>query len=258
MAKKAVFFGDVHWRVRDETAVAVLEATVARIKPDILVCLGDLFDATPFSRHGHHKISEADATDWGEDELRPANAFLDRLQRHTQEKTIYIEGNHDAWVERWAANSNVGGQSIYSLISPRQHLTRGRAAFRYIPWVEEWMNKSSYAVMNPRLIAAHGWCANKHAAAKHLDMAKPRSIIYGHTHRQDRSTDRNPYTGEILEAIGCGCLCKLQPLYRHGGAPTQWSHGIVVGYLGKKSYQAYPVTIERGSAILPDGKEIRP
>lgn len=257
MAKTFVAFGDIHWDSRDETAVAVLESTLRRLRPHVSVCLGDLVDATPFSRHARAKVSEMDARDWGEYELKPASRFLDRVQQSTREKTIFIEGNHDAWVERWAANAGIGGVSVHSLISPRAHLSRGRTAFRWIPWVDEWMNRNSYAVLHSRLIAAHGWCANKHAASKHLDMAKPRSIIYGHTHRQDRSTDRNPYTGELIEAIGAGCLCKLQPLYRHGGAPTHWTQGFIVGYLGKKSYQAYPVTIEKGSAILPCGKEIK-
>jgi len=257
MAKVGIVYGDVHGNVHDEACVAVLRAAHKYLKPHFSINLGDLLDATPFSRHPKQALSEGDRKDWAQTELKFAKDLLDYCQKYTLEQTTFIEGNHDAWVERWCANAGTAGYSIHSLLSVRKHLTQGRERFRYIPFVDEQMRKGSYAVLHPRLVAAHGWSANRHAASAHLQLAMPRSIVFGHTHRQNRTTIRNPYTDELIEAVGIGCLCKLQPIYKHG-SPSQWTHGFAVGYFGKKSYQLYPVTIEKGSTVLPCGKELHP
>ena len=102
----------------------------------------------------------------------------------------------------------------------------------------------------------HGWCANKYAAQRHLDLAKPYSIIYHHTHRAEMRF-ATMADGKLCQAMCAGCLCRKQPKYATNGQPSEWTHGFWVAYLGHKSFTMYPVTIVKGCAVMPDGKEIR-
>ena len=70
-------------------------------------------------------------------------------------------------------------------------------------------------------------------------------------------TRADPWTGDPVEAMNAGCLCKKSPLYRHDGSPTQWAHGFWIAFIGRRSFTIYPILINKGRAVMPDGKEIR-
>lgn len=64
--------------------------------------------------------------------------------------------------------------------------------------------------------------------------------------------------GKMVGAWSAGCLCARTPIYAHGGAPTEWSHGFWVAYIGRDSFTVYTVPIfDKGYAVLPDGKEVK-
>lgn len=257
MAQATRVFGytDIHFPDHDPVALAVAEKAQRSFAPDITVIGGDLLNCTPFTRFADRKMTKP--YNFDEQELVPANKFLDRVQAHTKQQTVFLEGNHDEWLERWCSNSGKAAASLHDMVSVKRHLSAGRTNFRYIPYTVESGRRQGVLHLHSRLSVVHGWTACKHAASKHLDLARSRSIIYHHTHRIQSHVARDPWSGRVIEAFSAGCLCKLQPLYAHGGSPTEWAHGFWIAYIGKSSYTAYTVKIERGICILPDGTEIR-
>lgn len=256
MSKKTtrVFgFPDIHWSDRDPGALAVAQAAHRAFRPDRTILMGDLLNCGPFSRHPKHKIDEDDQYDLLESELKPAAKFLDQVQRYTNQDTVVLEGNHDEWIERWIMRT-AGGRGLQSL-RPSVFLSRGRERFRFIPYSRLSGARLGGVRLGNRLLAIHGWAATKYAAKRHLDLAKPYSIIFGHTHRFDYRVE-SMADGNVVEAMSAGCLCKRIPIYAHNGCPTEWTHGFWVAYLGHRSFSLYPVPIKRGCAVLPDGKEI--
>lgn len=242
-------YPDMHIHDQDDEAVAVAEAAQREFKPDKTIVGNDLLQATAFSKFGNQTIGEAIAMDFKETELDPANAFIDRVQKYTKE-TIFQEGNHDAHIERWAATHGKGAMSVFSLISPRINLSKGRKNFTYIKQGEK-------IELHPRLICVHGWSYSLHAASVHRQKSPLQSVIFNHAHRRQSDTLTYPATDMPTEAMCAGCLCKRKPMYKHDGNPTGWTHGFWVAYIGKHDFTMYAVKINKGRAILPNGKEIK-
>jgi predicted phosphodiesterase len=253
-AKRIFGYTDIHWSDRDEHALSLAESAQRHFKPDTTVIGGDLLNCGPFARHPKTKIDDDDELDYLDGELKPASAFLDRVQKHTKDKTIMLEGNHDEWFERWIRRTD-GGLALRSLM-PSRFLSRDRRNFTFVPFTKTKPGRLGGIFLHRELMVVHGWAAPKHAAEWHLQRAKPYSIIYHHTHRYDNRA-ATMANGELVEAMSAGCLCRHIPIYAHNGSPTEWTHGFWVAYVGKKSFTMYPIVIKRGSAVLPDGKEIR-
>jgi predicted phosphodiesterase len=247
VAKTFIAFGDVHIPYQDRRALGVIERAIEHIKPDLLVCLGDLLDCSSFSRF--NPLPDERKTDY-EADLAAANLFLSRVAQHTK-KLVFIEGNHEYRIRRFAAETKEGA-SILSMLSPQKHLN---CIHTYIPYGPNGVKLSYYAI-NQRLIATHGWTHGKNAARAHLQMAQGKSIIFGHTHISSSIAVQDVYNpARIIEARGCGCLCGLVPLYACG-RPVDWSHSFILGFLGQRSDTLYTVPILSNRCILPDGTEV--
>jgi 3',5'-cyclic AMP phosphodiesterase CpdA len=253
-AKRVFGFTDIHWSDHDQTALAVAEKAQRHFKPHTTVIGGDLLNCGPFSRHPKIKLDEDAEYDLETSEIKPANRFLDRVQKHTRSTTYLIEGNHDAWIERWLASLHLGRKTLQCLL-PSKALSANRRNFRYVPNTEINGQRSGYVKLHRDLIAVHGWCANKYAAQTHIDRARDKSVIFHHTHRIDYRV-LPLFDGRPVIGMSAGCLCKRQPIYAHGGCPSDWIHGFWVAYVGRHSFTCYPVPILRGKAVLPDGTEI--
>lgn len=248
-SRTMLVFGDVHIPHHNPRAVEVFCRAAERIKPDLLVCLGDLLDCGQFSTHPPtFGMPESDYVD----DLRQANALLDRLQK-TCKRLVMVEGNHEYRLDRWAAATSEG-RGAYSLLAPRTQLTKGRRC-TYVPYGSTDGRYPHFAI-NSRIIAVHGWSHAKQATRNHLQISQGRSVIHGHTHRADACTVQNIWApGQIIEARGIGCLCKPIPLYGTG-RPVEWVNAFILGYLGRRSDTLYTVPIMDNRCILPDGTEV--
>jgi len=242
-------FPDMHIPDQDHEAVAVALAAHREFQPDHTIVGHDLLQASAFSKFGNQTIEEALAMDFKETELDPANEFIDEVQKHTKH-TIFQEGNHDAHIERWAATHGKGAVSVYSLISPQANISRGRENFEYV-------RQGNNVQLHDKLICVHGWSYSIHCAAAHRRKSPLQSVIFNHAHRRQSDTLTYPATDMPTEAMCAGCLCKRMPMYKHDGNPTGWTHGFWVAYVGRHDFTLYSVPINRGRAILPNGKEIK-
>jgi len=242
-------YPDMHIPDHDEEAVAVAMAAQREFKPDNVIIGNDLLQATPFSKFGNQTIKEAIALDFKTTELDPANKFIDEVQKYTK-STYFQEGNHDAHIERWAATHGSGAISVFNLISPKVNLSENRKNFIYV-------DQGTPIRLHDKLICVHGWSYSIHCAAAHRRKSPLQSVIFNHAHRMQSDTLTYPASDMPTTAMCAGCLCKRMPMYKHDGNPTGWTHGFWVAYVGVHDFTMYSVPINKGRAILPNGKEIK-
>jgi len=249
-SKTMLAFGDVHIPHQNPRAVEVFCRAAERIRPDLIVCLGDLLDCGQFSSHPPtHGVPETDYVD----DLREANTLLDRLQEACN-RLVMVEGNHEYRLDRWAA-ATAEGRGAYSMLAPRSRLASGRSRFGYVPYGSVGGTYPHYRV-NSRIIAVHGWSYARHATKNHLQISQGKSVIHGHTHRADASIIQSIWSpGKVIQARSAGCLCKPIPLYGTG-RPVEWVNAFILGYLGRRSDTLYTIPIMESRCILPDGAEV--
>jgi predicted phosphodiesterase len=249
---------DMHFPFQDQAAVDVVIKTVELLKPARVVQLGDIVDCAVFSVHGPNDIRDVRADSFLTQEIAPARKFIDQMLKHCK---LYVQmaGNHEYRVDRWALRQGPVGLAVHDLVSPEYLLGAGRtkAEFQWVPYTNT-ASPTSYYSITEHLIAVHGWSFAKNAAQVHLDKARTRSIIYGHTHRYQTASTRDPFSHEVLKAFSPGTLSVLQPLYFTGGSPTDWVHGFSLIYTSrnKQKFSEYCVTIDNGSCVLPDSRQI--
>ncbi|MCL2648091.1 MAG: metallophosphoesterase [Phycisphaerales bacterium] len=245
-------FSDVHFPHQNPKAVEVFCRAAERIKPDLIVCLGDLLDCGHFSTYPPtFGMPESDYFD----DLRQANALLDRLQKVCG-RLVMVEGNHEYRLDRWAA-ATAQGRGTYSMLAPRVQLTGRRKNFTYVRYGTVSGTYPHFAV-SKRIVAVHGWSCARHATKQHLDISQGKSIIHGHTHRADACIVQGIWSsasGGVIESRSAGCLCKRIPLYGTG-RPVEWVNAFILGYLGRRSDTLYTIPIMDNRCILPDGTEV--
>ncbi len=169
-SKTMLAFGDVHFPYQNARAVEIFCRVAERIKPDLIVCLGDLLDCGQFSVHPPtHGMPQTDY----HDDLRQAGALLDRLEAVCK-RLVVVEGNHEYRLDRWAAATSEG-RGAYSMLAPRLQLTKGRKRCTYVRYGSIDGRYPHYAV-NSRIIAVHGWSYARHATKQHLQISQGRSV----------------------------------------------------------------------------------
>lgn len=248
---------DAHFPYQDAAAMEVAEATAALIRPRRIVILGDWLDCAGFSSHPVKSAAEEAVHDYQE-ELQGCAAQIDRLYKLSgAQEVVFIEGNHEQRVERECRRLGQVGKAIHSMLSPSSVLGQNRPWLTWVPYVPMGGGLQRYEVAND-LWAIHGWSIATHAAAKHLDLARTVSVVYGHTHRQQLATNRLLDTGKIVKAWSPGCLSSTQPAWAHT-SPTTWCTGLSVVFCSddRRKWTDYIVTIENGTAVLPGGTSIR-
>ena len=250
-----IAFPDTHFPEQDEEALEVALRVHETLNPNYTIHLGDLMDCAMFSDYAKRTIPETVANDFKSLEVDPTNAFWDRVQENTLEHCYYILGNHEARLERWAARNGQIALGLFNLIDPVNTVGKHRKDFTVIPYTDG-NNLGGAVHITKDLVAVHGFSIAKHAAAAHLGKSRTKSILYGHTHRDQRDTSRDPWSDRIIKAFSPGCLSKLQPLYAHG-SPSDWTHGINLVYVCGDSWTEYVININNGSCVLPDGREIK-
>ena len=250
---------DVHFPIENKQAVEVTKTALAILKPTRTVFLGDMLDCGMFSTHGAKTLKELRQSNFIEEEVKPGNSFIDFAQKYTKHETAFVEGNHELRLTRWAIDHGAGAQSLYNSISPEYLLSKGRSNFKYIPYLQNNAPILPYYPITKNLIAVHGWSASRHSAAFHLDRAKSVSVVYGHVHRQQMDSYRDPFTKERRVAFSVGCLSELQPIYMHSPSAWIWGFGLVwISQSNPKEWTEYVCNItDKGRVILPDGSEVQ-
>jgi len=249
MAVRLAVFGDMHVPYHDPVAVEIFLKTMQAFKPDIIVCLGDVMDCIQFSSYIEPYGMPVNQY---EQDIQLARDLLERVRQQCS-KLVFLEGNHEYRIDRWAGSTKEG-QRLYKMIAPR-HMLKDVGIDVYIPYLT-LKQRYPYYRINSRLIAVHGWTYAKHATKNHLTLSQGKSVIHGHTHNADVAMIQGLWaSNSVVEARSAGCLCRRIPLY-NTGRPVEWVHAFIIGYLGRRSDTLYTIPIYQNRCILPDGKEI--
>lgn len=246
---------DLHLPHHDPAALDCVLLAHEALRPKRTVILGDWLDAAAFSAHPVKSHAEERAGTFHATEILPCRDLLTQLEKNT-DSIDYLEGNHEFRVERALVTQGLE-ESLADLISPRKLLSDGRKKpFNYVPYAPK-SGVLPHVKIAEDLIAIHGWTWCRHAAAKHLDQSRNRSVVFGHIHRKQSYMSRDPIDNRTIQAWSPGCLSKLQPLYQTS-SPTEWVHGFSLVWVTDDltRWTAYSPTIDRGVCVLPDGRKI--
>lgn len=285
-AERVLIIPDIHRPYHDMLALSCLEQAVAIIKPQEAVYLGDCIEGEMFSAWPKGQVGRTPDS-FLRDELEPTMEHFKCVAKWAR-KIVYIEGNHEYRIERWCAREEKAG--LFDMLSPRSYFEREMATsaatkhveFQWIPYrpsggmfgdthYEIFPHMDSYASVG--LVAVHGWSFAIHAAKIHLEAAKGRSVVHGHTHRAQMHKTRCPFTNRSVKAWSVGCLNTLNPEYWVARKPSEWTHGFGVvhrtckehiarfhdpldDYNTPPSWRDFPVEIDSGYCVLEGGKAI--
>lgn len=222
-----VIVPDSHGNHIDEDAKKAFLKDLRKIRPEQIIFLGDHLDCGgTFNTHQRNYTSELVET--YEDDVNAANDFLDAIEKAAPEaqERHYLEGNHEAHVERWASRSFVSkkdADKVLERFGPQAVLELKARGIKYYKRSEHYNGLSiPGAIRLGKCYFVHGFSHGTHATHAHL-MRFGANVVHGHTHRSQSAVERT-VTSDGFGAWCPGTLAKLQPLYRHT-APTSWSHG---------------------------------
>jgi hypothetical protein len=193
--------------------------------------LGDWFEfeyLASFNRENLKKLTE----DTFEADYEVAERELDDWQAilGSEGLLMWFQGNHDRRVERLVERV----PALEGLVEPEVRL---QFAARGIKHVRE---EDQPRKVHEGRYALHGMFTTKYHAAAHLQ-AFMESVVYGHVHAEQSFAMRRPLDGKQIKAQSIGCLCGLQPEWRHG-KPTKHGNGFAL----EDEDQLFPIGIENG------------
>jgi len=221
---RAVVFGDTHIRYHDEAALAVVEAVIKDVRPDVLVHLGDLLDAgklsTKFATDPLRLETLQDDIDIAREKLAQWAALAPKARRWL------CEGNHEQRLTRL----------IWGLEGAHRELPRLRNFQKYLSWPEllqlddigfNWIgiDDQPHDGVLPRLLVKHGDVVRKFggATARGEWEKYGRSGISGHTHRANVWRHKD-YNGQSTwTESGCTCLYSTP-----GAKDPDWQQAVTV------------------------------
>lgn len=267
---------DAHFPFNDQAATDLVVKIAELVRPARIVSLGDTIEAAAWTAHSPQSIAE-EATHKFSLEIELAGAWIDRVRdaAGTSPTWAYLEGNHEAHVERECLRLGAIGRAMADLVSPKTLMMRGRPWMSWTPYIEAYSSDRravprvgagiSYSAVTSDLWAIHGWSTAKNFAQKNLDQLRgSRSVIAGHCHRIQSVTERDPVTGKLLHSWSPGCLSTLQPAWVGRNGFTSWAHGVSLVFAENDCmtkpdprWSPYTIAISRGECVLPGGTSLR-
>jgi hypothetical protein len=243
---------DSHGMHIDWPAAQAMLTDIKRLCPKEVVLIGDHLDcAGTFSAHQRSYTNEM--AESYEDDVSAANLFLDKIQRAAPgARYHYIEGNHEAHVERWASRTFLHKKDADGLLDrfgPAKVLRLKEREIRYYRRAFQYMHIPIPGTIKlGKCYFTHGISAAQYATAVHLRRFGA-NVVHGHTHRSQAVVERS-VTSAGYGAWCPGTLAKLQPLYAHT-SPTSWSHGYGVQFVeGSGKFLHINVPIAHGKSLL--------
>lgn len=186
----------------------------AWFKPDQTIVLGDLINFDYISHWVEKDLIRQEGKRLKTDFIL-GNRILDRIDKFTKGKKIFLIGNHDDRLVKWIGQH----PCIEGLINLTHNLHLIERGYKVYPQGKVY--KIGHACF------VHGWYWNIYHAAKHVTQMGD-NIFYGHVHDIQSYTKPNyeqqPNIGQSL-----GCLCSLNPEYRKN-RPNSWVNAFGVFY----------------------------
>jgi hypothetical protein len=228
--------GDVHGMMRSKRAVEAFLGDLAQWSPDEIVLGGDILECGGWLAK-HQPIGFVALCDYSyQEDVAAANQFLDEVQKRAPKARLhYLEGNHEARVERWIVDQTMAhkrdAEFLRAMCAPEVVLGLKERGIPYYRMSEEHLTGLPRGwVKFGKLHYTHALGTSKNAARAAAERTAG-NVVFFHTHREDTATLVLPGVG-IVKAFNPGCLCSRQPVWKNSD-PTNWSHGYGVEFVAK-------------------------
>lgn len=227
---------DSHGEHIDPVARDAFLADLKILCPDRVVLGGDHLDAGG-TFNAHQVTYTNEMVESFEADVGACNAFLDAVIAYAPNASIdYIEGNHEAHIERWCArNVKTRRDAEFMLrhFGVEAVLKLKARGIRYYKSKEFHMGLAVRGTIKiGKCYFTHGISHSKHADDQHLH-AFNGNVVFHHVHRALEVRSRT-VSSSGHGAWCAGTLAKLQPLYRHT-EPTTWVHGYGLHFYNEAS-----------------------
>lgn len=216
---KFLCWPDTHFPYGDARAIALGMKIVKFYQPDVVFLLGDMLDCTGF---GTYRYRLTDPKSFLKNELNDWHEFATLLRGAVPKaELVYIEGNHEARVEKW-----VGDHPVLTDL-PDMDLNNLLRLNDYGFANSGKMVLDAY-LANNEVIITHGihTGSNKAGFAARFEMARYGiSGFSGHTHRMAQYFERSKRS--LKTWFECGHMQEWQPHYLK--AFPNWQQGLAIG-----------------------------
>lgn len=240
---KFVACGDIHGDEQCVDSTRSLLAFCKDYQPDLVVCIGDLWDFRSI-RRGADDNDQASSLqkDWdmGEEFIRAYFAF--------GSERVFLRGNHDERIYDMAANARSGVARDYAQAGCDniEAIMKETKAHMY-PY------DSRRGVYRQGSVSfVHGYGASMHGAKQHADAYGAGAVLFGHTHAIDYFKS---VSIDSREAFNIGCLCSKEMAYTRGTMRRlRWQHGWAFGAIyPDKTHDIFQAKRRGSKFYLPTG-----
>ena len=250
-----IIVADVHGAHQDPDAVAAFFKDLEVIRPDRIVLLGDILDASGFV-NAHDGLWVPDHVESYEDDIKATNMFLDQIDLICPKAEVhYLEGNHEARIERWVVKQKFRHpkdmEFLRRQVSPEHVLHIDKRGYNYIRYLDiqegftvgGWLQLDNLSFCHTPPAAGRNSCSSSLAITEG-------NCVFAHTHRQDYMPSVRQLDGSMKASWNTGCLCKRQPLWQ-AQRPTNWTHGYLVRFIDRQrdTFQVVPMLIYEGRSL---------
>ena len=207
--------GDTHHPWHSTGRVEILLDAIRKLKPNVVVLLGDIWDAYRLSRF-NHLMKDAPTT---VQELDLVQRFLYWVRTAARKaRIIYIPGNHE---ERFSKQMSSKVPEVYGL-----EAVSVPALLKLEDMGIEW-NHDRADVVFDEVKFRHGELIRKHPGMTVREYVSQHAASYaiGHCHRMGWINQR--VGSSVFSGVECGCLCTYRAAYDYAYMPN-WCRGFVI------------------------------
>lgn len=226
--RKVLVGSDVHGAQRSPHAWKVFSEFAKDFKAAEVIALGDWGDFDWASSLPTESTLEA------EEEYELINSLIDEVG-----VTVYLEGNHEERVTRYAGTVS---PLIRSLLDVRKNLSLSKRGIKYIPY-----NGGGGVYRVGKMSMLHGFYTADLAA-------KPHAIAYGccvfgHTHRVQTYSPKHAFVKTT--GFNIGCLCNLRLPWCKTMGPNGWMNGFFYAYVRRNGqFSPYSARLVGGEYVI--------
>lgn len=233
---------DTHLPSHDPAAVSTALKIMKWYRPNTVVILGDFLDCAPVS----HWLSQNSRNRTKEnlrlkDDFALANNLLDKIVDTGVKHLVYLEGNHEDWIND-AIEKNPEFDGLINLDLGLRFAERRAKGLKltHLRYGKCW-NLG-------KLWFTHGLYTGANHAAKHV-ATFGRSIVYGHLHDLQLAVKVSPLDVRDKHlGLSLGCLADKNPQFMEN-RPNNWVHAVGVGMVrADGSFNIDPIIISDGIA----------
>lgn len=228
---------DCHVPYEDKRAFALLLEAGRRLKPDVVVLLGDFADFYAVSSHSKNPERSRDLAY----EVDLVHERLRDIRDLGARRNVFIEGNHEDRLSRYLMDK---APELFGTVKLEEVLGLKALGFEFVPYRQ--------ALHLGKLHLTHdvgnaGPQAHTKAGALYAG-----NVVIGHTHRLAYAVQGDAQ-GDAHVAAMFGWLGDREQVdYLHAVQAAQWAHGFGIGYLEPESgvVHVVPVPIVRGRCVV--------